>query len=262
MHKIILTLCLLMPINLFAHGMSEADRQRILEAGFFDFAELGAVHMLSGYDHLLFLLGVVFFLSRFIDVLKFVTAFTVGHSITLIFATIYQIQANYYLIDAVIALTVCYKAFENLDGFRRYIKIPAPNLTGMVFVFGLVHGFGLSTRLQQLPLAEQGLVGNILGFNLGVEVGQVLALSVMLLLLHAWRQRTSFMHFSRLANIALMICGGFLLLMQLHAYQHTAFNESFPINRDDHQHAHEEMRPLEKPSALDGYKKRINLPAP
>lgn len=240
--------------------MSEQDRQRILDAGFFEFSELGALHMLSGYDHLLFLLGVVFFLSRFIDILKFVTAFTIGHSITLIFATIYQIQANYYLIDAVIAITVCYKAFENLNGFQRYLKIPAPNLIMMVFVFGLIHGFGLSTRLQQLPLAEENLVTNILGFNLGVEAGQILALSIMLLLLHAWRQRASFAHFSKLANITLMFLGGFLLLMQLHSYQHTQYLDEYPVNRDDHLHAHEEMRQSTKSSALDGYKKRINLP--
>ena len=118
----------------FAHGMSEADKQRILDAGLLEYVELGARHMLTGYDHLLFLLGVVFFLTRFTDILKFITAFTIGHSITLIFATLYGITINYYLIDAVIALTVCYKAFENLDGFKRYLNSGSPNLMWMVFI--------------------------------------------------------------------------------------------------------------------------------
>lgn len=148
---------LLFTSNVMAHGMSAADKQRIVDAGFMEYIELGATHMLTGYDHLLFLFGVLFFLSRFNEIIKFITAFTVGHSITLIFATLYGVQANYYLVDAVIALTVCYKAFENLDGFKRYLNSRSPNLMWMVFGFGLIHGFGLSTRLQQLPLGEETL---------------------------------------------------------------------------------------------------------
>ena len=136
-----------------AHGMTEADKAKILDAGYWEYIELGTTHMLTGYDHLLFLLGVVFFLTKFKDIVKFITAFTLGHSITLIFATVYGIQANYFLIDAVIALTVCYKGFDNLNGFKKYLNIESPNLISMVFSFGLIHGFGLSTRLQQLPLA-------------------------------------------------------------------------------------------------------------
>lgn len=133
--------------------------------------KLGAKHMLTGVDHLLFLFGVMFFLRRFGDVLKYVTAFTAGHSITLLFATLSGITANYYLIDAVIALTVCYKGFENNDGFQRHLGVRPPHLVAMVFLFGLVHGFGLSTRLQQLPLGDTGLVARILSFNAGVELG-------------------------------------------------------------------------------------------
>jgi hydrogenase/urease accessory protein HupE len=176
----------------FAHGMSPADQARILNAGYFEYMQLGATHMLSGYDHLLFLFGVIFFLTRFKDILKFITAFTIGHSITLVFATLFGIKANYYLIDAVIALTVCYKAFENLDGFKKYLQVRSPNLTAMVFIFGLIHGFGLSTRLQQLPMGENGLVLKILSFNVGVEVGQIIALSMMLVLLSGWRKTDSF----------------------------------------------------------------------
>ena len=108
--------------------MSEADKAKILDAGYMEYVELGASHMLTGYDHLLFLFGVIFFLNNFKDVVKFITVFTVGHSITLIFATFLGIKANYFLIDAVIALTVCYKGFDNLDGFKKYLDVKAPNL--------------------------------------------------------------------------------------------------------------------------------------
>lgn len=239
--------------------MSAEDQERMLNAGYFEYARLGASHMLTGYDHLLFLFGLVFFLSRFIDVLKFVTAFTIGHCITLIFATLLKIQANYYLVDAVIALTVCYKAFDNLDGFKKYLNSASPNLLWMVFAFGLIHGFGLSTRLQQLPLGDEGFVLRILSFNVGVEVGQILALSVMVVLLAGWRKTLSFKRFSQAANVCLLFIGGLLFLMQLHGYQHTVFNEEFPINRDDHHHAHEEIDAAQT-NALDDYPRRINLP--
>jgi hypothetical protein len=241
----------------FAHGMSAEDQARILNAGYGEYIRLGASHMLSGYDHLLFLFGVVFFLSRFTDILKFITAFTVGHSITLVFATLYGINANYYLIDAVIALTVCYKAFDNLDGFKKYLQMSSPNLVWMVFIFGLIHGFGLSTRLQQLPLGESGLVLKILSFNVGVEVGQIVGLSIMLLVLGVWRKRDSFKQFSKACNVALMMAGGLLMLMQLHGYQHTQYADDFPLNQDDHHHLHEDMAAQISP--LSTYKKTLDL---
>lgn len=255
--KIILTLCtFFIATNTHAHGMSETDKQAILDAGFIDYIQLGASHMLSGYDHLLFLFGVVFFLSRFIDIVKFITAFTIGHSITLIFATLFQLQANYYLIDAIIALTVCYKAFENLDGFKKHLDIRAPGLIWMVFGFGLIHGFGLSTRLQSLPMNEDSLVMNIIGFNIGVELGQIAALSLMLVILSFWHKTESFKKFSLISNNLLLISGALLFLMQMHNYQHSVYADDFPLNKDDHQHAHEDLK-----SSLDTYKKRIFLPA-
>lgn len=250
-----------MSVVAFAHGMSAEDHARILNAGYFEYMQLGATHMLSGYDHLLFLFGVIFFLTRFTEIVKFITAFTIGHSITLVFATLYGIKANYYLIDAVIALTVCYKAFDNLDGFKKYLQMASPNLLWMVFVFGLIHGFGLSTRLQQLPLGDSGLVLKILSFNVGVEVGQIVALSIMLLVLAAWRKRTSFTQFSKACNVALMIAGALLLLMQLHGYQHTQHPDDFPLNKDDHHHAHEDIEAVTnaKASPLNNYQKRLDL---
>jgi hypothetical protein len=224
-----------------AHGISDADKQGILEGGNLEYIKLGATHMLTGYDHLLFLFGVMFFLTRFGDIVKFITAFTLGHCLTLIFATLLHIKANYYLIDAVIALTVCYKAFDNLDGFRRYIDVQPPNLLGAVTLFGLIHGFGLSTRLQQLPLGQEGLVLRILSFNLGVELGQIIALSGMWVFLAGWRKTASFTKFSKVANAGLMVAGVLLLLMQLHGYQHTRFIDEFPLNKDEHYQIHENM---------------------
>jgi hypothetical protein len=262
MIKLIHKLLVLLPLLLFAgttwgHGMSEEDKLRILNAGPLEYMDLGAVHMVTGYDHLLFIFGVIFFLSRFIDILKFITAFTIGHSITLLLATLWGIKANVFLIDAVIALTVCYKAFDNLDGFKKYFDLKPPSLLWMVFIFGLIHGFGLSTRLQDLPLGNDGLMIKILSFNLGVELGQVLALSIMLVILSGWRKTVSFTKFSKLANGLLMALGVLLLLMQLHNYQHSTFPDEFPLNQDDHSHIHDDMRKAE--SGLSGYKKQFNF---
>lgn len=256
--KFLLLLCLTFTSGLaFAHGMSAEDQARILNAGYLEYLRLGATHMLSGYDHLLFLFGVMFFLTRFKDILVLITAFTIGHSITLVFATLVGITANYYLIDAVIALTVCYKAFDNLDGFKKYLQTRSPSLVWMVFIFGLIHGFGLSTRLQQLPLGDHGLVLKILSFNLGVELGQIIALSVMLVLLTAWRKTTSFHRLSAAANVLLMIVGGLLLLMQLHGYQHSQYPDDFPLNADEHHHIHEDMDT--KSSPISNYPRRLDL---
>lgn len=233
---------LLLSSFVLGHGMSAEDEARALNASYVDFIALGATHMLTGYDHLLFLFGVIFFLTRIKDIFTFITAFTIGHSITLVFATLYHIQANYYLIDAIIALTVCYKAFDNLNGFKRYLHLESPNLMWMVFIFGLIHGFGLSTRLQQLPLAEDGLVLRILSFNVGVEFGQIFALTIMLLLLAGWRKTRMFEKFNRTTNLALLSAGVLLFLFQLHGYQHSQYPDDFPLNQDDHHHIHEAMK--------------------
>lgn len=232
----------LIPQSAFAHGMTDPDRARMLDAGGREFIWLGAKHMLTGYDHLLFLFGVIFFLTKFKDIVKFVTAFTLGHSVTLIFATFLGIKANYYLIDAVIALTVIYKGFDNIDGFRKYLKISSPNLLAAVFLFGLVHGFGLSTRLQKIPLGDAGsALKKIIGFNIGVELGQIIALVVFVFLLSAWRRRPSFVKFSVAANCLLIFAGMMLLLMQLHGYIHMVSAEEFPLSTDYHHHAHDDM---------------------
>ncbi|MEY4712647.1 MAG: hypothetical protein RIS88_2097 [Pseudomonadota bacterium] len=241
---------LLAPLWASAHGLSQADKQAMLEGGHLQYAVLGAKHMVTGYDHLLFLFGVVFFLTRFGDIARFVTAFTLGHCITLVGATFLGVTWNYWLVDAVIALTVIYKGFDNNQGFRRHFGMASPNLLLMVFIFGLVHGFGLSTRLQQLPLGQEwsGMLGRILSFNAGVEVGQIAALSIMVAVLASWRRRPSFGKFSFAANMALMYAGTLLLLMQLHGYSHDADPNGFRFPAEEHRHVHEDMD-ISKPDA-------------
>lgn len=214
-----LCFAMLLPTAALAHEPSELAKQRMLEGGFFDVAWLGAEHMLTGYDHLLFLLGVLFFLSRPIQIVSFITAFTLGHTLVLLIATPLGIRADPYLIDAVIALTVIYKAFENLDGFRRMFNVSAPPLMPMVFLFGLVHGFGLSTRLQDMALpADPQFFGKILAFNVGVELGQVAALAVMGAVLMLWRETRGWLVFARAANASLIVAGAVLFAVQIRAW--------------------------------------------
>ena len=233
----------LAPLAALAHGISDADRQRMLDGGYLQYVGLGASHMLTGYDHLLFLFGVVFFLASFKAVVKFVSIFTLGHCITLIFATCFKITWNYHLIDAIIAISVMYKAFDNNGGFQKHFQMASPNLLWMVFGFGLLHGFGLYTRLQQLPLGDDpmAMLGRILSFNVGVELGQVAALVVMVGALSLWRHRPSFKRFAYMANLGLLYAGVYLLFMQLHGYQHDVAPDSFRFPTAEHRHAHEDM---------------------
>jgi len=202
--------------------------------------KIGATHMLTGYDHLLFIFGTVFFLTTFKNEIKTITAFTLGHSITLISATLMSITVDYFLIDAVIALSICYIGYENIGGFRKLFK-KLPNLIWAVFMFGLIHGLGLSTRIQQLPLGEEGILLRILSFNLGIELGQVVALSLIIALLFSKRKKQLFLQISTISNNALILAGAFLFLMQIHGYSHTIGPDEFGFPEDSHLHAHEEM---------------------
>lgn len=174
------------------------------------FIYLGAKHMVTGYDHLLFLVGVIFFLYRPSDVVKYVTLFALGHSITLLVGVLAGLQVNAYLIDAIIGLSIVYKAFENLGGFQRLFGFSI-NSKLAVFVFGLFHGLGLATKLQEFDLSPNGLVVNIVSFNVGVEIGQVLALSAVFIALSVWRTKESYLRHAFATNSALMT-GGFLLM--------------------------------------------------
>jgi len=206
--------------GLSAHGVSGKDAvflQGLEGRAIVPLMYLGAKHMVTGYDHLLFLVGVIFFLYRVKDVLLYVSLFTIGHSVTLLGGVLGGIHANAFLIDAVIGFSVAYKAFENMDGFKRFLGFQ-PNTRAAVLVFGLFHGFGLATKLQDFALSQTGLVANIVGFNVGVEIGQGLALTGILIALSYWRTRPGFLAHAFATNALVMACGFLLVGYQLSGY--------------------------------------------
>lgn len=180
--------------------------------------------MVTGYDHILFLVGVIFFLKDFRDIVRFITAFTIGHSITLIGATYLGIAVNEHIIDAIIGFSVLYKGFENLGGFEKVLKIPSPNLLGMVFLFGLIHGLGLSTRLQTFAMGESDFLMKIISFNIGVELGQIAALIPIIALINYWRTKKSYDAFYKAVNVYLVIAGiglaGYQIMQYLGTHPH------------------------------------------
>jgi hypothetical protein len=208
---------LLLPFLAAAHGVSAGDQQTLSEGGLLAYIWVGAKHMVTGYDHLLFLVGVIFYLSGFRDIVKFVSVFTLGHSITLIGATYLGIRADEHLIDAVIALSVLYKGLENLGGFNKWFG-GSPDLLWMVFLFGLIHGFGLSTRLQSFDLGAGQFLAKIVSFNVGVELGQIAALIPIVFVIERWRGRQRFGAFYRATNVYLCIAGVGLFVWQLYGY--------------------------------------------
>ena len=196
-----------------AHGVAQDDAAFFLTnsgPAIGPFMYLGAKHMFTGYDHLLFLVGVVFFLYRLRDVVVYVSLFTLGHSLTLLAGVLWGIQANPFVVDAIIGLSVVYKAFDNMDGFRRYLGFQ-PNTKYAVLTFGLFHGFGLATTLQEYTLSQAGLLTNMLSFNVGIELGQIFALTGVLIGLAYWRTREGFLRHAFVTNAALMV-GGFILM--------------------------------------------------
>jgi hypothetical protein len=216
----LLAVVFLLPAAASAHNVSGRDATFVESnkgAAIGPFLYLGAKHMVTGYDHLLFLVGVVFFLYKLKDVVTYVSLFTVGHSLTLLAGVFGGIHANAYIIDAIIGFSVVYKAFDNMDGFKRLFGFQ-PNTRAAVLIFGLFHGFGLATKLQEFTLAQEGLVANIVSFNVGVEIGQILALTAVLIGLTVWRTRSGFWRHAFLTNTMLMI-GGFLLV----GYQLTGY---------------------------------------
>lgn len=200
-----------------AHGVPAEDKSFMQQGGFAAYVYLGAKHMVTGYDHLLFLFGVIFFLYRMRDVASYVTLFAVGHSATLLYGVLSGAHVNAYLVDAVIGFSVVYKALDNLGAFRRWFGVQ-PNARLAVLVFGFIHGFGLATKLQEFALPREGLVGNIVAFNLGVELGQVLALGAILIAMGHWRRTAAFGRHAFAANVLLMACGFTLMGYQLAGY--------------------------------------------
>ncbi len=215
-----IALLALISVEALAHGVDDKTRAFLEQntgVQFIPFLYIGAKHMITGYDHLLFLVGVIFFLYRSRDVLLYVTMFTIGHSTTLLFGVLSDIQVNAYLIDAIIGFSVIYKGFDNLGGFKRCFNWQ-PNTQWAVLIFGLFHGFGLATKLQEFSLPDDGLVTNLIAFNIGVELGQFAALALILILINAWRKLPSFQRFSTVTNTALMSAGVMLMGLQLTGY--------------------------------------------
>jgi hypothetical protein len=219
-----LTVCLFflgVPLDALAHGVDASTSQFIEQntgTHIGPYLYIGAKHMFTGYDHLLFLVGVLFFLHRRRDVLICITLFTVGHSVTLLFGVLYDIQANAYIIDAIIGFSVFYKGLDNLGGVKKLLGYQ-PNIQAMVMIFGLFHGFGLATKLQEFHLPTDGLLNNLIAFNIGVELGQLAALTCILILINAWRRHPSFQQFSTATNTLLMAAG-----LALMGYQLTGFS--------------------------------------
>ena len=206
--------------DVFAHGVA-ADDKAFIEQGsgmrLLPFMYLGAKHMVTGYDHLLFLFGVIFFLYRMKDVAIYVTLFAVGHSVTLLYGVLSGTHVNPFIVDAIIGLSVVYKALDNLGGFKRVFGFQ-PNAKAAVLVFGFFHGFGLATKLQEFTLSKEGLVANILAFNVGVELGQLMALGAILIAMGFWRRTEGFKHHAFAANVMLMSAGFILIGYQLTGY--------------------------------------------
>jgi len=203
-----------------AHGVSGKDAvflQSVRGAAIGPMVYLGAKHMVTGYDHLAFLLGVIFFLYRLKDVIQYVSLFTIGHSVTLLAGVLGGVHANSYIVDAIIGLSVVYKAFDNVDGFRLFFGVQ-PDTRVAVLLFGFFHGFGLATKLQDFALSPNGLVVNIFSFNVGVEIGQAIALTVVLAVLTYWRARPGFLRHAVLVNGVLMAIGFLLVGFQLSGY--------------------------------------------
>ena len=204
----------------FGHGVDEGTQQFLMDndgIAIVTFMYIGAKHMVTGYHHLLFSLGVIFFLYRARDVLIYVSFFTLGHSITLLAGVYLDIKVNAYLIDAIIGLSIIYKGFDNLGGFKRLLGYQ-PNTKFAVLIFGLFHGFGLATKLQEFEFAREGLLQNLIAFNVGVEIGQFFALIFIVLALSFWRRYSSYLQFSVATNITLMSGGLLLTFYQLSSY--------------------------------------------
>lgn len=203
-----------------AHAVAEGDKgyiQEITGIHLIPFVYLGAKHMVTGYDHLLFLFGVIFFLYRLKHIGIYVSLFAVGHSTTMLLGVYYGWNVSAYLIDAIIGLSVVYKALDNLGAFQRWLGFQ-PNTKLATLIFGFFHGLGLATKILEYDIAEDGLIPNLLAFNVGVEIGQLIALAVILIAMSYWRKTSSFLRHAYTANVLMMTAGWVLMGYQLTGY--------------------------------------------
>ncbi len=204
----------------FAHGVAEGDKgyiQEITGVHLLPFVYLGAKHMFTGYDHILFLLGVIFFLYKLKDIGIYVSLFAIGHSTTMLAGVYFGTNINGFVIDAIIGLSVVYKALDNIGAFQKWFGFQ-PNTKIATLVFGLFHGFGLATKIQEYEISRDGLIPNMLGFNVGVEIGQLLALGAILIVMSYWRRTDSFLRHAYTANVLMMAAGFILVGYQLTGY--------------------------------------------
>ena len=216
----VIGLLLLTCVDAFAHAVTQGDKgyiQEISGVHLLPFTYLGAKHMMTGYDHILFLLGVIFFLYKLKHIAVYVSLFAIGHSTTMVLGVYYNIGINSYLIDAVIGFSVVYKALDNLGAFQRWFGVQ-PNTKAATLIFGLIHGFGLATKIQTYEVSPDGLLPNLLAFNVGVEIGQLLALAVILIGMSYWRRTAGFVRHAYSANVVMMSAGFTLVGMQLTGY--------------------------------------------
>ncbi len=210
----------LMASSAFAHAVTAGDKgyiQEISGVNLLPFMYLGAKHMMTGYDHILFLFGVIFFLYRPSHIAIYVSLFALGHSTTMILGVYFNFGMNSYLIDAIIGLSIVYKALDNIGAFQRWLGFQ-PNTKMATLVFGLFHGFGLSTKILEYEISPNGLIPNLLAFNVGVEIGQLLALAVILIGMSYWRRTASFLRNAYTANVVMMSAGFVLVGLQLTGY--------------------------------------------
>ncbi len=217
---LVLLLLTAVPTDAFAHGVTAGDKGYIQETSgtrILPFVYLGAKHMVTGYDHLLFLVGVIFFLYRMKDIGVYVTLFALGHSTTLLLGVLTGVSVSAYLIDAIIGLSVVYKALDNLGAFRRWFGFQ-PSTKAATLIFGFFHGFGLATKLIDFQLSPAGLIPNLIAFNVGVEAGQLLGLGAILIAMGYWRRTPSFVRHAYTANVILMTAGFVLVGYQLAGY--------------------------------------------
>ncbi len=215
-----IALSLWLTATALAHNVTPRDAgyiQEIWGVKLIPFAYLGAKHMITGYDHILFLLGVVFFLYKMKDVAIYVSLFAFGHSITMLLGVWYGWGINAYIIDAIIGFSVIYKAVDNMGLFRKWLGFQ-PNTKAATLIFGLLHGTGLASKIMEYQISEDGLLANLLAFNVGVEIGQLLALGAILILMGYWRRRDAFIRQGFYANILLAIAGVYFMAEQIHGY--------------------------------------------
>lgn len=208
------------PDTALAHAVTQGDKgyiQEIYGVHLIPFTYLGAKHMVTGYDHILFLFGVIFFLYRMKDIAIYVSLFALGHSLTMITGVMLNFGINAFIIDAIIGLSIVYKALDNLGAYQRWFGFQ-PNTKAVTLMFGLCHGLGLASKVIEYNIAEDGLLPNLIAFNVGVELGQLLALAAILIAMGWWRRTESFHRYAYTANVAMMAAGFVFIGMHLTGY--------------------------------------------